>query len=957
MSSCIRSIPNSTPRSEASCLGLRRREGYARRHPRHTASLCLSMFATLLLAPAAQAQLAGPYTIGGASPDYASFAAAEAALEAQGVSGPVDFLVRAGTYTQAGGTALVLDLGTIAGVSATNRVTFRPDPASGATVDDVILERSNAPGSGPFLVRIQSDYVTLRELTLRNGDTTSTGFTNASFVEVYRSGGTRSGVEILDCVLESRRLSNVVIQLSGNTTVLSEIRVAGNRIDDFAIGINLGGFASAYAGVRIEDNVLTHPRFAVGGGGTVLSHAISVDMSGSNLVVRGSRIDYAGGAGEAGIRVAGTASNFVIEGNEIENVFVGGTLDGFTGIGLYGGGSSGRLANNMISIHTARRTGLYVSSSGGVLVAHNSIYLPSRGIDFFGGSQALLLCASNVDVFDNILIDLGTGTNNRTNAIFQQACGNTNNVFDGNLLFNAQGAIAYTNAGAAVANFAAWQALGNGANSVNRLPEVVNVQNDLHLTGCTAGDPDLFGLPGLPVSDDFDGTARDPVGPMMGAHEGRASFPVVFGESTLYEPYVGSGAVPIYLDAADVDGDLDLDLVVSLLEDVGTGFRGVGLLENQGDGTFVPLTPLDLTGIGNLPNADPLVVKARDLDGDGDVDLGVARELSTDFEVYWGAGDGTFPAMSSHPINQGTTLKTRLGISDFELVDLAGDGFPDLVFSDVGIPSVVTETGDLGVLCNDGVGFLDPGVLVPSPQNPYDLVAADMDGDLDDDVVLTSIALAGPELGVLENEGLCELTAYKGQALFALDTAPLLPDMVAADFDGDGLGDVALDRSDTPVPGDESLSLYVDQGSFSYVEQDVLVSSSDLRSPGAIAVLDYDGDTAPDLLVGNETSGATSEGEMTLLENDGTGVFTPVVVCGVSKLPREPRMLVARDFDGDGRPDFAAIMEGRPEVAVALQAVPEPVLGTSLAFAIASGSIAAGMRRREWARKPPQSRS
>ncbi|MEZ4353400.1 MAG: hypothetical protein R3F16_06980 [Myxococcota bacterium] len=45
---------------------------------------------------------------------------------------------------------------------------------------------------------------------------------------------------------------------------------------------------------------------------------------------------------------------------------------------------------------------------------------------------------------------------------------------------------------------------------------------------------------------------------------------------------------------------------------------------------------------------------------------------------------------------------------------------------------------------------------------------------------------------------------------------------------------------------------------------------------------------------------------MTLLENDGTGVFTPVVVCGVSKLPREPRMLVARDFEpaegGDDAP-------------------------------------------------------
>ena len=54
----------------------------------------------LLLPAAAHAQLSGFYTIGGSSPDYATISAAVADLNAQGVSGPTRFAIRAGTYTE-----------------------------------------------------------------------------------------------------------------------------------------------------------------------------------------------------------------------------------------------------------------------------------------------------------------------------------------------------------------------------------------------------------------------------------------------------------------------------------------------------------------------------------------------------------------------------------------------------------------------------------------------------------------------------------------------------------------------------------------------------------------------------------------------------------------------------------------------------------------------------------------
>lgn len=60
----------------------------------------------------------GSYTIGGVSPDYVSFNAANSALQLRGVDGPVVFNVRTGTYVEP------LTLNAVIGMSASNTVTF-----------------------------------------------------------------------------------------------------------------------------------------------------------------------------------------------------------------------------------------------------------------------------------------------------------------------------------------------------------------------------------------------------------------------------------------------------------------------------------------------------------------------------------------------------------------------------------------------------------------------------------------------------------------------------------------------------------------------------------------------------------------------------------------------------------------------------------------------------------------
>ena len=79
----------------------------------------------MLFSVATNAQLSGDYTIGGSSPDYVSFAAAQTDLETSGVSGAVVFNIRPGTYIETVGGSD--GFGPITGSSATNTITFKPE--------------------------------------------------------------------------------------------------------------------------------------------------------------------------------------------------------------------------------------------------------------------------------------------------------------------------------------------------------------------------------------------------------------------------------------------------------------------------------------------------------------------------------------------------------------------------------------------------------------------------------------------------------------------------------------------------------------------------------------------------------------------------------------------------------------------------------------------------------------
>jgi len=81
---------------------------------------------------------------------------------------------------------------------------------------------------------------------------------------------------------------------------------------------------------------------------------------------------------------------------------------------------------------------------------------------------------------------------------------------------------------------------------------------------------------------------------------------------------------------------------------------------------------------------------------------------------------------------------------------------------------------------------------------------------------------------------------------------------------------------------------------------------------GAVVVLDYDGDGAPDLFFVNgapwpweeDLAKRASRGSLTLFHNDGHGHFTDVTAAAGLNVELQGMAAAAGDFDNDGRPDL-----------------------------------------------------
>jgi hypothetical protein len=275
----------------------------------------------------------------------------------------------------------------------------------------------------------------------------------------------------------------------------------------------------------------------------------------------------------------------------------------------------------------------------------------------------------------------------------------------------------------------------------------------------------------------------------------------------------GTTALTFSVAAADVDGDGDVDIIVGNgeLSDAAGNAAVNELLINNQDVVFVADT--------SFPGASKYttIVAAADIDGDGDLDIILSKE-STD-EEYGGSqllinrGDGTFFAGGGSALSEGDTDTRALAV-----VDVDGDGYVDIINArnelqiNVGDGTFVTSTvlpgvdsesvlaadvdgdGDMDIitgntlLLNDGKGsFVQASSSGLDRMDHICRVAADVDGDGDVDLVVGFLLFL--------NSGDGSFSSGLELPTRVIDGEDATTDnciVVAADVDGDGDVDMVV---------------------------------------------------------------------------------------------------------------------------------------------------------------------
>lgn len=310
-----------------------------------------------------------------------------------------------------------------------------------------------------------------------------------------------------------------------------------------------------------------------------------------------------------------------------------------------------------------------------------------------------------------------------------------------------------------------------------------------------------------------------------------------------------------------------------------TGYSGLQLFCNQGDGTFEKW-PLAKAGIvDSLWSASAAWL---DADRDGHLDLYVARYADWSYQNN--------PKCTAPKSNGNAELvPDYCGPRDYK-------GLPDSLYANQGDGNFRDVTESSGI--SDTLRGL--GVL-----------AADLDGDLDTDLYVANDV--DPNL-LYRNEGefrFTEIARRAGVACNDVGTPEGSMGIALGDFNGDSRFDLWVTNYQS-----EMGALYRGSGNmlFAYASNTARIPSTDEAAVGwGTAFVDMDLDGKEDIVIVNghielHASGSSFQQRPQILQNVDNKYFRLVSREGSDYLstPQSCRSLAIGDFDGNGRMDFVA---------------------------------------------------
>lgn len=437
------------------------------------------------------APLAGTYTVGGASPDYATISEALNGLSNCGISSSVTINVAAGTYNEQ------LVIPTISGASATNTVTIQGAGASSTT-----LSYDGTGVSGAAVEFNGAKHVMLKDMRIENTSSTTPTYG----VHLWNEADTIT-VENCDIVVPTSSTSSAIVGVlaSGSQTSVS---TTGNNTNGLLIkdchiiggyyGVRLYGSSSTASDNhynRLENTVVDSAYYY----GIYLYYQGAPMVSGCTVQnLRNTSSGY-------GI-YTNYSPSLELRKNWVQDMRTYGIYIGNANTSSQPLAGHGFVVNNMVSA-AGSGDALYMSGSDSMNVYYNNFYADA--------DQALWISSTSdeYDVRNNILMSA-----NET-PVDLDAAPSGGSIMDYNVLYSGNGSDIMDVSTSSYADLAALQAAALATNfntnSHEGDPAFVGAP-DLHVQGAIAND---VGVVIAGITEDIDGDTRSGTTPDIGADE------------------------------------------------------------------------------------------------------------------------------------------------------------------------------------------------------------------------------------------------------------------------------------------------------------------------------------------------------------------------------------------------------------------------------------------------------
>jgi hypothetical protein len=363
-----------------------------------------------------------------------------------------------------------------------------------------------------------------------------------------------------------------------------------------------------------------------------------------------------------------------------------------------------------------------------------------------------------------------------------------------------------------------------------------------------------------------------------------------------------TGLQPYSVAVGDFNGDGNLDIVVTnenctnppshLPEPPVCGPGSVSILLGNGDGTFQSHVEY---GTGTAP----ISVTARDLNGDGKLDLVVVNNQDNSISILIGMGDGTFAAHVDYP----ATLQPTVAI----VADFNNDGRPDVAAGSAAGVSVWLGNGDGTLQTRADFQLRDLSAATS-------LAAADFNRDGNQDLAVSG-ASAGTSIFLGNGNG-----TFTFQAIYPSGSGAT----IAVDLNNDGKTDLAVvDTVGLSYNPSFAVAILLGNGDGTF-QPSVTYAAGGVSSD--VVAGDFNGDGQLDLAISNnscfveglnfpETS--CSAGSVTVLLGDGQGVLGAGPM-NAGTVGTNPTFLLPVDLNGDQKPDLVVVNQGDDTVSVLL---------------------------------------